>query len=43
MLCDNCRENEATVRYTEIINGNKREMMLCLSLLILFIYKINIV
>ena len=29
MLCDNCRENEATVRYTEIINGNKREMMLC--------------
>lgn len=29
MLCDNCRENEANVRYTEIINGNKREMMLC--------------
>ena len=29
MLCDNCKENEATVRYTEIINGNKREMMLC--------------
>ena len=29
MLCDNCRENKATVRYTEIINGNKREMMLC--------------
>ena len=29
MLCDNCGENEATVRYTEIINGNKREMKLC--------------
>ena len=29
MLCDNCGENEATVRYTEIINGNKREMRLC--------------
>lgn len=29
MLCDNCGENEATVRYTEIINGHKREMMLC--------------
>ena len=29
MLCDNCKENEASVRYTEIINGNKREMMLC--------------
>lgn len=29
MLCDNCKESEATVKYTEIINGNKREMMLC--------------
>ena len=29
MLCDNCKENEASVKYTEIINGNKREMMLC--------------
>jgi len=29
MLCDNCKENEATVRYTEIINGEKKEMHLC--------------
>lgn len=29
MLCQNCNENEATVRYTEIINGEKREVMLC--------------
>ena len=29
MLCDNCKNNEATVRYTEIINGEKREMHLC--------------
>ena len=29
MLCDNCKKNEATVQFTEIINGNKREMMLC--------------
>ena len=29
MLCDNCKENEATVKYTEIINGNKKEMHLC--------------
>ena len=25
MLCQNCNENEATVRYTEIINGEKKE------------------
>lgn len=29
MLCDNCKNNEATVRYTEIINGEKKEMHLC--------------
>ncbi len=29
MLCDNCKENEATVKYTEIINGDKKEMHLC--------------
>lgn len=29
MLCQRCNENEANVRYTEIINGEKREMMLC--------------
>lgn len=29
MLCERCHKNEATVKYTEIINGRKREMMLC--------------
>ena len=29
MKCQNCNENEATVRYTEIINGEKKEMHLC--------------
>lgn len=29
MLCQNCRENEANVRYTQIINGVKKEMALC--------------
>ena len=29
MLCDNCKSNQATVRYTEIINGEKKEMHLC--------------
>ena len=29
MKCENCKKNEATVRYTEIINGEKREMHLC--------------
>ena len=29
MLCDNCKNNEATVKYTEIINGQKKEMNLC--------------
>ena len=29
MLCENCNENEANVRYTQIVNGVKKEMMLC--------------
>ena len=29
MLCDNCGENEANVKYTQIVNGVKKEMHLC--------------
>lgn len=29
MLCENCKKNEANVRYTQIINGEKKEMHLC--------------
>ncbi len=29
MLCDNCRKREANVRYSENINGRKKEMNLC--------------
>ncbi len=29
MLCDNCRKKEANVRYSENINGNKKELNLC--------------
>ena len=29
MLCENCHENEANIRYTQIINGAKKEMNLC--------------
>ena len=29
MLCQNCKENEANVKYTQIINGVKKEMNLC--------------
>lgn len=29
MLCQNCGENEANTRYTQIINGEKKEMFLC--------------
>ena len=29
MLCENCGENEANVKYTEINNGVKKQMMLC--------------
>ncbi|MCI8999988.1 MAG: hypothetical protein HFJ26_03470 [Clostridia bacterium] len=29
MLCENCGDNEANVRYTQIVNGVKKEMVLC--------------
>ena len=29
MKCENCGKNEANVKYTQIINGEKREVMLC--------------
>ncbi len=29
MLCENCKQREANVRYSENINGVKREMHLC--------------
>lgn len=29
MLCERCKEKEATIRYTEIINGAKSEHNLC--------------
>lgn len=29
MLCTNCNHNKANVRYTQIINGEKKEMFLC--------------
>ena len=29
MLCENCGKKDANVKYTEIINGNKKEMHLC--------------
>lgn len=29
MLCQNCGKNEANVRYTQIINGVKKEIRLC--------------
>ncbi len=29
MLCQNCGKNEANVKYTQIINGVKKEMILC--------------
>lgn len=29
MLCENCGKNNANVKYTEVINGNKKEMHLC--------------
>lgn len=29
MLCDNCSKNEATIHYTEVINGVKSERHLC--------------
>jgi len=29
MLCENCNHNEANVKYTQIINGEKKQMFLC--------------
>lgn len=29
MLCDNCNKNEATIHYTEVVNGVKNERHLC--------------
>lgn len=29
MLCENCGENEANIKYTQIVNGVKKEMTLC--------------
>ncbi len=29
MLCQNCGKNEANIRYTQIINGIKKEIALC--------------
>ena len=29
MLCDNCKKNEANVKYYENINGEKKELKLC--------------
>lgn len=29
MLCSNCGENKANIKYTQIINGVKKEMHLC--------------
>ena len=29
MKCQNCNKNEANVRYTQIINGEKEELFLC--------------
>lgn len=29
MLCQKCNKNEANVKYTEIINGEKKQIMLC--------------
>ena len=31
MKCENCRSNEATVKYTENINGRERKLNLCLA------------
>lgn len=29
MLCEHCNENEANVKYTQIVNGVKKQMNLC--------------
>ena len=32
MLCENCGKREANVRYTENINGKRKELNLCSKL-----------
>ena len=29
MLCQNCGKNEANIKYTQVINGVKKEIALC--------------
>jgi len=29
MMCDRCKKNEASIYYTEIINGEKKEQHIC--------------
>ena len=29
MLCENCGDNEANIKYTQITNGVKKQMNLC--------------
>lgn len=29
MLCEHCNQNEASIHYTEIVNGNKKEHHVC--------------
>ena len=29
MLCEHCKKREANVRYTQVVNGVKKEMLLC--------------
>jgi len=29
MLCENCNQHEANVKYTQIVNGEKKQMFLC--------------
>ena len=31
MLCENCHQNEASIHYTEIINGVKKEHHICMD------------
>lgn len=31
MLCENCKKNEASVHFTQIINGNRQELNICES------------
>jgi protein arginine kinase activator len=31
MLCENCKKNEASVHFTQIINGGKQELNICES------------